>query len=185
MSVAVEMNNKSTKSTSKFLSLVLRHQPTLIGIELDESGWIEVSVLLEAIARHGKTLTLEQLEFVVADNDKQRFAFSEDRQRIRANQGHSVEVTLGYEPAVPPEILYHGAPEKFVSSIRKDGLKKMKRHDVHLHEDSEVAEQVGRRRGSPVILTIRSGDMHRDGYEFTVSPNHVWLTDHVPSDYLS
>ena len=176
---------KNTKSTSKFLSLVLRHQPDLIGVELDESGWIEVDVLLEAIARHGKSLTRELLESVVADNDKQRFAISADGLRIRANQGHSVDVSLGYQPEAPPEILYHGAPEKFISAIRKDGLQKMKRHDVHLHEDTEVAEQVGRRRGSPVILTIRSGDMHRDGYEFTVTPNHVWLTDHVPADYIS
>lgn len=175
---------KNTKSTSKFLSLVLRHSPETIGIELDSAGWIDVDVLLKAINDHGKALTLEELEFVVRENDKQRFAFSEDGCQIRANQGHSVDVELGYEPAKPPEILYHGAPEKFVAAIREDGLQKMKRHDVHLHEDTQVAETVGRRRGTPVILTIRSGDMHRDGYEFFVTPNHVWLTDNVPAEYI-
>jgi putative RNA 2'-phosphotransferase len=171
--------------TSKFLSLVLRHQPGMIGIELDESGWTDVDQLLAAMARHGRMVTREQFEFVVRENDKRRFALSDDGLRIRASQGHSIGVELGYEAVEPAESLYHGAPEKFVASIRQGGLKKMKRHDVHLHENPDVAETVGKRRGKPVILAIRSGDMYRDGYEFFVTPNHVWLTDHVPPSYIS
>lgn len=179
------MDAKQIITTSKFLSLVLRHQPGMIGIELNDSGWTDVDHLLAAMARHGRTVTREQLEFVVRENDKRRFALSDDGLRIRASQGHSIGVELGYEPVEPPERLYHGAPEKFVASIRQSGLKKMKRHDVHLHEDQNVAETVGQRRGNPVVLVIRSGDMYRDGHEFFVTPNHVWLTDHVPAEYIS
>lgn len=178
------MNTKETKKTSKFLSLVLRHQPRTIGIELDESGWVDVDVLLSALDRHRRPLTLAQLQSVVAENDKQRFAFSEDGKRIRANQGHSVKVELNYEPAEPPEILLHGAPEQFVAPIRETGLKKMKRHDVHLHADAAVAQNVGQRRGKPVILKIRSGDMHRAGHKFYVTPNGVWLVDSVPAEFI-
>lgn len=179
------MDAKAIIRTSKFLSLVLRHQPEMIGIELDESGWTDVDQLLEALDRRGRTVTREQLEFVVRENDKRRFALSDDGSRIRASQGHSINVKLGYVPVEPPESLYHGAPEKFVASIRQSGLKRMQRHDVHLHEDQHVAETVGQRRGNPVVLVIRSGDMHRDGYEFFVTPNQVWLTDHVPAQYIS
>lgn len=179
------MDAKETKSTSKLLSLVLRHRPEAVGIELDESGWVEINTLLAAIAEHRRPLSREQLDFVVRENDKQRFAISEDGTRIRANQGHSVEIDLGYQPATPPETLYHGAPEQFVASIRSQGLKKMKRHHVHLHGDISVAETVGSRRGQPVILTIRSADMHRAGFEFFVTPNQVWLTDHVPPEFIS
>lgn len=178
------MNTKDQKKTSKFLSLVLRHQPEIIGIELDEPGWVNVDVLLDALDRHRRPLTLEQLQSVVANNDKQRFAFSSDGKQIRANQGHSVDVALNYEQAEPPEILLHGAPEQFVKSIRESGLKKMKRHDVHLHADFSVAQSVGQRRGKPVILRIRSGDMHRKGHKFYVTPNNVWLVDAVPAEFI-
>ena len=179
------MDAKETKSTSKLLSLVLRHRPQAVGIELNESGWVEIDTLLAAITKHRRPLSREQLETVVRENDKQRFAISEDGNRIRANQGHSVEIELGYEPATPPEILYHGAPEQYLASIRSQGLKKMKRHHVHLHGDTRVAETVGSRRGQPVILKIRSADMHEAGFEFFVTPNQVWLTDHVPAEFIS
>ena len=178
------MNQTETKKISKFLSLVLRHQPETIGIELDAAGWIDVAKLLDAMARHGKPLTREKLEFVVRTNDKQRFTFSEDGCRIRANQGHSVEVELGYEPAEPPEILLHGTPRRFLEMIRQDGLKKMARHDVHLHTDEETASAVGQRRGKPVLLRIRAAEMAKQGYEFFVTPNDIWLTDEVPPEFI-
>lgn len=175
--------DKFTK-TSKFLSLVLRHQPETIGIVLDSAGWVSVSELLQACRTHGQPLTLAELHEVVANNDKQRFSFSEDGQKIRANQGHSVPVNLGYSPAVPPSILYHGTVERFLSSIKEEGLKKGTRHHVHLSPDEETARGVGGRRGKPVILRIKSGEMHQAGYEFFQSENGVWLTDHVPPKYL-
>ena len=178
------MNEKQTKQTSKFLSLVLRHQPEKIGIRLDEAGWVDVDILLGAAARCGKRITRETLEYVVQTNDKQRFSFSEDGRRIRANQGHSVDVDLGYMPAEPPEILLHGTPDRFIESIRQSGLKKMNRHHVHLHADVATSTAVGSRRGKPVLLKVKAQEMARQGYQFFVTPNHVWLTDHVPVEFI-
>lgn len=177
------MNQKTTK-ISKFLSLVLRHQPEAIGIALDPAGWVEVSALLEAMRRHGRGISETELREVVETNDKKRFCFSDDGLRIRASQGHSVEVELGYEPAEPPEELFHGTVERFLDPIRREGLRKGDRHHVHLSPDRPTAERVGQRRGRPVILTIRAGQMHRDGLAFFLSANGVWLTDHVPAEYI-
>jgi putative RNA 2'-phosphotransferase len=180
----VSNSEQDVRSTSKFLSLVLRHQPQKIGIELDSSGWTSIEGLIEAMRRNGKRITREQLDHVVATNDKQRFVISEDGTRIRANQGHSVEVDLGYEPASPPEFLIHGTPSKSVEAIRREGLKKMNRHHVHMHADSSVARAVGARRGAPVLLRIRSQEMAQAGFVFYVSANQVWLTDHVPPEFI-
>src|SRR6476469_5986486 len=122
------------KHKSKFLSLVLRHEPERVGIRLDESGWVAVDELLEGCRRAGNRMTLDELKEIVRTNNKQRFAFSDDGTRIRANQGHSVEVELGYEPATPPEVLYHGTAEKHLPGIRREGLIKGARHHVHLSE---------------------------------------------------
>lgn len=140
--------------------------------------------LLEACAKNGTAISIEQLQAIVADNDKQRFAFSDDGKRIRASQGHSVEVDLGYKSSVPPGTLFHGSAEQFVSGIKKGGLVKGKRHDVHLSLSVETATSVGRRHGKVVMLQIDSGAMHRDGYKFRVSANGVWLTEQVPVGYI-
>jgi len=159
------MNPNQTKRTSKFLSLVLRHQPQTIGIKLDSSGWVGVDELLAAINRHPDNIELDRksLEQVVTNNDKQRFEFT---------------------PATPPENLLHGTPRKFVAPILETGLKKMNRHHVHLHTDQKTATAVGARRGDSVLLTVRSGDMHRAGFIFFVTENGVWLTDHVPPEFI-
>jgi putative RNA 2'-phosphotransferase len=175
---------KERVKTSKFLSLNLRHEPERVGIKLDNAGWVSVDELLEAVNRHGISLTLEGLKEVVATNDKKRFAFSEDGLKIRASQGHSVEVELKYQPEVPPEFLYHGTPEKFVASIRATGLNKGERHDVHLSPDAATATKVGQRRGQPVVLKIRAGEMHRAGHVFRRSANNVWLVDFVPAEFI-
>lgn len=178
------MTEKEVIRTSKFLSQILRHQPERVGLRLDSAGWVSVAELLDAVNRHGTALTLDQLKHVVATNDKMRFAFSEDGQRIRASQGHSIKVDLRYEPQAPPEFLYHGTPERFVASIRATGLNKGQRHHVHLSPDPETATKVGRRRGRPVVLKVRSGDMHQVGYVFYRSANGVWLVDHVPPQFI-
>lgn len=178
------MNEQERRKKSKFLSLVLRHQPETIGIELDDAGWVDVDVLLSALTRHGKGMSRETLEEVVQTNDKQRFTFSEDGARIRASQGHSIEIELGYEAATPPEILYHGTPRQFVEAILQEGLKKMKRHHVHLHADTATSTAVGSRRGKPVLLTVKALAMHNAGHQFFVTPNDVWLTDHVPAEFI-
>ncbi len=171
--------------TSKFLSFVLRHHPDSIGLILDEAGWAEVAELLEKARRAGKALTMELLEYVVAHNDKKRFEFNADHSRIRASQGHSIAVELGYRPETPPETLYHGTALRFLESIRQQGLIKGNRHHVHLSTDRQTMLEVGARHGQPVLLTINAGKMHRDGFEFYLSTNRVWLVDHVPVDYIA
>jgi putative RNA 2'-phosphotransferase len=169
---------------SKFLSLVLRHDPARIGITLDEAGWTDVDALLAAAARHGVQLTRDELRALVAASDKQRFALSDDGARIRANQGHSVEVDLQLPPREPPAQLYHGTVEAALEGIRELGLLRGTRHHVHLSPDVATATKVGRRRGEPVILTIRAADMHAAGYAFFCSENGVWLTEHVPPRFI-
>jgi putative RNA 2'-phosphotransferase len=169
---------------SKFLSLVLRHRPEKIGLTLDEAGWTPVADLIEACNRHGFSLSLTELQAVVANNDKVRFSFSADGRLIRANQGHSVPVNLGYEPVEPPEHLFHGTAVRFLPSIQAQGLIKGRRHHVHLSADVATARQIGGRHGRVVILKVHSGAMHRDGYAFYLSENGVWLVDAVPPLYL-
>lgn len=179
------MNPQHATRISKFLSLVLRHQPETIGITLSEDGWTNVDELIAAINRHGQDLDFETLEQVVESNDKKRFAFSDDGEMIRANQGHSVEVKLGYPPTPPPEILYHGTVARFLPGIREKGIQKGQRHHVHLSVSLEVANTVGKRRGQPVILSIRAREMNAAGHEFHVSANGVWLTDFVPIQFIN
>jgi putative RNA 2'-phosphotransferase len=179
------ISEKENMNISKFLSLVLRHQPELIGLELDENGWVAVDELLTHINAHGQPITAEILDHVVETNSKKRFAFSDDKRMIRASQGHSVEVNLGYEPQVPPEILYHGTGTKSLQSILASGLEKRSRQHVHLSADQETAIIVGRRHGEPAIFHIMAAEMHRNGYQFFLSANGVWLTDGVPVEFLA
>lgn len=178
------MTDHERKHTSKFLSLVLRHQPETIGIELDEAGWVDVETLLQAVRAKRSPLTRAELDEVVATSDKKRFAYSDDGLRIRANQGHSVEVDLGYTPAEPPAELYHGTVDRFLASIRQHGLIKGSRHHVHLSADVETATKVGQRRGQPVVLVVRSREMHAAAIPFFLSANGVWLTEHVAPQYI-
>jgi putative RNA 2'-phosphotransferase len=172
------------KSISKLLSFILRHSPDTIQLTLDAHGWANVNTLLQQCKANGHHFTMQELETVVAENDKQRFSFNESKTMIRANQGHSLEVSLNLSPATPPEFLYHGTVARFMEQIRKTGLQKMNRQHVHLTDDRATAEKVGSRRGVPHILTIRSGDMHRNGILFYLSDNGVWLTDEVPVKYI-
>lgn len=179
------MNENERKSISKWLSLILRHSPESAGLSLDANGWVEVEELLLKSAGKGRRFNREMLDEVVATNDKQRFAFSDDGQRIRANQGHSVSVDLQLEACEPPEVLYHGTVPSALAAIQAEGLKPMSRQHVHLSADRETADRVGSRRGKPAILTVRSGQMWRDGHRFYRSANGVWLTDAVPPTYLA
>lgn len=179
------MDEKSRTATSKFLSYVLRHEPAAVGIALDSGGWVAVDVLLDACAQHGRPLSRADLDEVVATSPKQRFALSDDRRCIRANQGHSTAVNLGYEPADPPDVLFHGTIARLLPAIRDQGLLRMKRHHVHLSSDEVTARAVGSRRGKPVILRIDARAMRDAGHVFFVTPNGVWLTDAVPSSFIS
>ncbi len=178
------MNPRHATRISRFLSLVLRHQPETLGITLTEEGWTNVDDLIAAMNRHGQELDFETLEQVVETNDKKRFEFSDDGEMIRASQGHSVKVNLGYQPTPPPEILFHGTVARFLPSIRDNGIQKGQRYQVHLSASLVVANTVGKRRGEPVILSVRAREMNAAGREFYLSTNGVWLTDSVPARYI-
>lgn len=167
---------------SKFLSYVLRHHPEAVGVTLDPEGWIAIDELLAALAAHGRALTRAELEEVVATSDKKRFAL--DRERIRANQGHSIEVDLALAPQAPPEVLFHGTVDRFLESIRAKGLLKGQRTHVHLSADLDTAKKVGARRGKPVILEIDAAAMLTAGHVFFRSDNGVWLVETVPASYI-
>lgn len=175
------MGNKTNKS--KFLSLILRHQPELVGLKLDEHGWVNVSDLLAAVASKG--ITKEVLEDIVATDNKKRYKYSDDGLKIRASQGHSVNVDLGYKASTPPSVLYHGTDNKNYESIIKRGILKGSRTHVHLSADVTTAKTVGSRHGSSVwVITLNTKEMLDDGLEFFVSDNGVWLIDHVPVKYI-
>ncbi|MBQ2347958.1 MAG: RNA 2'-phosphotransferase [Clostridia bacterium] len=170
---------------SKKLALVLRHNPQKIGITLDSNGWADVDILIENFNKKFKAeLTMEKLEEIVRTNDKKRYSFNEDKTKIRANQGHSINVDVELKQAVPPEILYHGTALRFADSIEKNGILKMNRLYVHLSLDEATPLKVGIRHGKPVIFKVKAGEMYRAGHIFYLSENNVWLTDSVSPQYI-
>ncbi len=178
------LTEKELKRFSKFLSYVLRHKPEQIGIELDSQGWTNVDTLITKANLHDVGLDKDILKTMVETNSKKRFAFDETFKNIRASQGHSIKIDLGYENQKPPDILYHGTSEKSVPEILKTGLDKRDRQSVHLSANAETAKEVGSRHGKPFIFKILAGKMHEDNFEFFLSANGVWLTDNVPVKYL-
>lgn len=179
------MSKKDKKSLSVFISLILRHRPEVIGIELEKYGaWAKVDELIAGIKKSGRNINMEILEEIVKEDSKTRYSFNEDKTKIRANQGHSVKVYVDMEVKAPPENLYHGTVEKNLNSIKQSGICKMSRLFVHLSQDIETAKKVGGRRGKPIILVIDSAEMYNDGYVFLLSSNGVWQCDHVPYKYV-
>ena len=180
----MKMNNERLVKISKYLSKHLRHRPERLGLEIDRGGWVSVDALLASCAARNFPVTRAELDEVVARNNKRRYSFDESGGRIRANQGHSIDVDLELKAAAPPSVLYHGTNERVVSLILEGGLQKFGRHHVHLSLDSATAKQVGARHGRPVVLAIRAGEMHGMGHEFFVSGNGVWLTECVPPQFI-
>ena len=178
------MDNERMVRISKYLSRHLRHSPERLGLVLEPGGWVSVDALLEACHRERHPLSRSELEEVVARNDKQRFSFDDTGHRIRANQGHSVEVDLQLQPVPPPPVLYHGTGHGSAAAIRREGLRRMRRHHVHLSADRETATRVGARHGGPVVFEIDAARMHADGFLFYRSENGVWLVDGVPAEYI-
>jgi len=179
------MNEKQLVRASKRISLHLRHAPGEIGLVLGHGGWVGVDDLLDALERHGLRLTRDELDEVVSSSDKQRFAIDATGTLIRANQGHSVPVDLALPESAPPDVLFHGTVAAALPAIRRDGLRPMARHQVHLSAAEETAIRVGARRGKPVVLRVDAAKMTADGHRFFVSTNGVWLVDSVPPEYLT
>jgi putative RNA 2'-phosphotransferase len=168
----------------KYLSLILRHKPETIGIELDSHGWASVDELIDGVKKTYPEISFAFLKEIVSSDNKQRYSFNDDKTKIRANQGHSISVDLELKPVCPPDILYHGTGEKYVNSIDSEGLIKKSRQYVHLSADTDTAKKVGIRHGKPVIYSIDSKKMYEEGYSFYLSENGVWLTNDVPVQYL-
>ncbi|AFM05679.1 RNA:NAD 2'-phosphotransferase [Bernardetia litoralis DSM 6794] len=181
------MDAKKIRKRSKFLSLVLRHQPDLINIKLEKEGWTDSSILLEKINdyRKGEQFTFQELEYIVENNDKKRFGFNADKTKIRANQGHSANVEMNYQPITPPSVLYHGTATKNIKSILENGILKRNRQYVHLSADLETAQKVGARHGKSYIFKIETFKMKEAGIKFYCSENGVWLTDFISKKYLN
>ena len=167
------------------MSLVLRHDPGSIGLTLDENGWASLEELIGCMKRHGRKVDREMIQSVVETSDKQRFRISDDGLRIRASQGHSVAIDLRLRAKSPPKWLYHGTATKFMSCIEREGLLKQSRQHVHLSLDQVTARKVGARHGKAVVLEVMAEVMAQHGYKFFLAENGVWLTDHVPPDYLN
>ena len=176
--------NKSDIRLGRFLSLVLRHDPQAAGITLDEHGWADVKALLAGVNRTGRQIDMDILERIVRENNKQRYAFNENHTKIRANQGHSVQVDVELRQETPPQYLYHGTATRFLNAIHKEGIRKMNRQYVHLSGDYETALAVGKRHGNPFVITIDAQAMTRDGAVFYHSKNGVWLCEQVDTRYF-
>ncbi len=172
-------------STSRLLSRILRHAPESAGLTLEPGGWALLDELVSGLRAAGHDLSHEAVLRVVAESDKKRFTLSDDGQRIRAAQGHSVEVDLGLAPSPPPDVLFHGTATRSLDRIRTEGLRPGKRRHVHLSQDREMARKVGQRHGRPVVLKVDTASMHREGHLFWMADNGVWLTDHVPPRFFS
>ena len=179
----MEQSNSDIK-LGRFLSLVLRHDPSAAGISLDGHGWADVKELLAGVSRTGRKIDMDTLERIVRENNKQRYSFNEDHTRIRANQGHSLSVDVELREETPPQYLYHGTATRFFPAIQREGIRKMSRQYVHLSGDFQTARAVGRRHGSPVVITVDAQAMARDGVGFYRSENGVWLCEHVEPKYF-
>jgi putative RNA 2'-phosphotransferase len=179
------LDERKLVKISKFLSKHLRHQPERLGLTLEEGGWVIVEDLLKACARHNFPVSLIELKEVVERNDKKRFSFDDSGKKIRANQGHSVEVDLQLERQIPPETLFHGTASRNADLIKEHGLLKMARHHVHLSTDVETARRVGARHGKPLIFEVDTAQMQSENFEFFVSVNGVWLVERVPPKFLT
>ena len=178
------LNDKMLFTYGKFMSYVLRHQPDAIGLSVDEHGWASIDELIQLANAKGKKFTREILYEVVERNNKKRFVLSDDGSRIRAAQGHSIDIDLQLDEQKPPEILYHGTAKTSVKSINHSGLSSRSRNHVHLSLDEQTAKKVGSRHGNPVILVIKANEMWQAGYKFYLSENGVWLTEAVPAQFI-
>lgn len=177
--------SKNDIKLGRFLSLVLRHDPSAAGLTLDPNGWADVKALIAGMKRSGRNINMNTLERIVRENNKKRYSFNEDHTKIRANQGHSISVDVELKEQIPPAVLYHGTAVGFLDGIMKNGLKRQSRRYVHLTEQKETALQVGGRHGKPVIICVDSAAMQQAGYTFWLSENGVWLSNDIPARYLT
>ncbi|HFG9475565.1 TPA: RNA 2'-phosphotransferase [Clostridioides difficile] len=189
-SAEILVKEDEVKSMSKkdklsiFISLILRHKPETIGIKLDDYGYADVNELIEKINNTGRNINIEILEQIVKEDNKQRYSFNDDRSKIRANQGHSINVNVELRELEPPKYLYHGTATRFLDNIKNEGIIKQSRLYAHLSRDIDIAVKVGKRHGTPVILKINTGKMYENGYKFYLSENNVWLCEYIPFKYV-
>ncbi|EOE7167605.1 RNA 2'-phosphotransferase [Clostridioides difficile] len=180
-----EVKSMSKKDKlSIFISLILRHKPETIGIKLDDYGYADVNELIEKINNTGRNINIEILEQIVKEDNKQRYSFNEDRSKIRANQGHSINVNVELRELEPPRFLYHGTATRFLDNIKKEGIISKSRLYVHLSNDIDTAVQVGKRHGIPIVLKINAGKMYENDYKFYLSENNIWLCEYIPFKYV-
>ena len=168
---------------SKYISLILRHKPEVVGLKLDAHGWVNVDQLIEGVSRK-YMINQSILEEIVETDNKQRYSFNADKTKIRANQGHSSLIAFTNFLPVPCQSTSGGLHSSNSTSTLTEGLIPKSRLYVHLSKDPETARQVGARHGELVLYVVSAGQMFRDGYKFYLSKNGVWLTKEVPVKYL-
>ena len=129
--VDIQQNSyEKLKSTSRFISLILRHKPEKIGISLDEHGWANVDELIAGIAAT-RPFNMEMLEEIVQKDDKQRYSFNGNKTMIRANQGHSIPVNVELERKLPSQIsLKSDIPTGILISLINCLLKYQQRSEI-------------------------------------------------------
>jgi len=169
---------------SKFLSLLLRHEPDQFGLVLDADGFTNLDAVWQRISeRYGNRYTYADLITLLEETPggKQRFEVKDGR--IRALYGHS-GVPITYPPVEPPEILYHGTTREAAAKIRREGLKSQARQYVHLSTDKGRALDVARRHGQPVILRIRALAAHQAGHIFYHPERQHFLVKALPPEFI-
>lgn len=173
---------KEKDSRSKQLAYLLRHDQDAWKLgKIDDNGWRNTVELQEDYG-----YTQDELQEIVDTDTKGRYELSENKLHIRALQGHSIPVEVdNIVESIPPDILYHGTPEKNKDSILKRGLLKGSRLYVHLSADYDTALNVGKRRSGPtIVFKIKASEMYKNGAKFLKSKNGVWLCDQVHPKYL-
>jgi len=178
------MSSKDLTHVSKFLSYVLRHHPESIGLDISDSGWVETEKLIQKANQTDIDLNFPRLTNIVRNSSKKRFAFNHDKSKIRANYGHSIDVDLDLVSQSPPEKLFHGTADRFLDSIKKQGLTPQNRNFVHLSINKTAAQKIGQRHGDPVILEINSYHMDRKGWRFYTSGKDIWLVKKVQPKFI-
>lgn len=171
---------------SMHLCRLLRHEPELVGLQVDAEGWADLDELVRKVKKY--SLTRELVQEIVETDDKGRYRISPDGNRIKCCQGHSIDwVKPRLEVREPPEFLYHGTTAKAWGLIQgSGGIQKMGRHHVHLHDDEDMAWNSANRRKQEkgVVLVIAAKEMHDAGMAFLTSENEIWFTEEVPVSYI-
>lgn len=182
------MTDKKLKKLQRYLVYVLRHNPKELNLELGAEGFVTIHELLENLKKQNRhrEVTAEMIHQVVqGQTNKQRLEIQGEK--IRCRYGHSDSATpeIEYEPAEPPDRLYHGTPLANLESIQEMGLVPGKRKYVHLTTSAKLARGVGERHDREVVVLEVLCDKARErGLLFYNPEAQIWLVSFLPPEFL-